>query len=771
MNLEPFKKLAESLSPVPVTVSGFAADGSRWFDADSAQTPPKELSKWLEHFVQGRGVSERGLSHRMGRSLTYVFPIRTEHSKELGGLLVMMAQGALYQLPPYEVVLDKLEPMLALLSREISSAGKNAAGQAVAASVVATPSAAEAEPARDAPTMLLNAAPLAAIIPKPETPAELPAARTDEQPLDALLATAQRDTECDIVVLFAPERGLTRFRSTGRFTTTDTVLIRNIVGSHLANAVRSRPVPLTVNKMRDQRSGKMVPYRFICASLRQGPKQIGTVVCVRRQEDEAFKGSHAAALEALLGSLTQQVVSHTDDTTGLLTRAAFELEAQRLLAVDENVSHCVVHLDVDRLHVVNDLFGFEVGNAVLRNIGTAIRNQSMANGGVACRLGGDEFAVLLINCRSDVAQTWATKLRANLAAMQMPAACSGLEVTSSVGVAESERGARVEHTLSAAESATKAAKDRGRNRIELFASNDASLMQRHEDVAIFRKLVDALKAGEFQLYAQPIVSLVEADPAPRYEILLRMLGQDGRVLAPRKFMSAATRYQLLPQLDRWVLAHTLDTLHPHVEALQAMRASFSVNLSGPTIAERSFSDVVRKALKSYSVPSSLVTFEITESAAIRSLPIATEFINDLCEIGCRFSLDDFGTGVSSLAYLKQLKVSTLKIDGSFIRDLNANTQSQTMVRAILDIARELGMETVAEFVETVELAARVAAMGVTYAQGYAFGVPQPLEDVLGDLLRRNNEMQDFWYAGQAKAGDHCPVQTGLSLQSILAKRA
>lgn len=761
MDLLPFKKLAEHLSPVPVAVSAFAIDGTRWFGPDSNIAPPKELAQWATRFDAPDASAENGLSHRMGRTLSYVFPLRKAHSRELMGVLVLVAKGVLYQLPPCELVRDKLEPMFDLLTRELCSSGKPAA-PAVA------PEPADADGARDGQTMLLQAG---GTTPAPGT-GDAEAMRADEQPLDALLATAQRDTDSSIVVLFAPERGLTRFRSTGRFTTTDSVLIRNIVGSHLTNAVRTRPVPLTVNKMRDQRSGRMVPYRFICASLRQGPKQIGTVVCVRRQDDDAFTGAHAAALEALLPLLTQQVVTHTDDTTGLLTRAAFELEAQRLLAPDPQNPHSIVHIDVDRLHVVNDLFGFEVGNAVLRNIGTAIRNQSMANGGVACRLGGDEFAVLLVNCRAETAHTWAKALRSNLAAMQMPAACSGLEVTTSVGVAESERGARVESTLSAAESATKAAKDRGRDRIELFASTDASLMQRHEDVAIFRKLVDALKAGEFQLYAQPIVSLVEADPAPRFEILLRMLGHDGRILPPRKFMSAATRYQLLPQLDRWVLSQTLNTLHPHVEALRDMRASFSVNLSGPTIAERSFSDVVRKALSSYEVPSSLISFEITESAAIRSMEVATAFINELSDMGCKFSLDDFGTGISSLAYLKSLKVSTLKIDGSFIRDLNANTQSQAMVRAILEIARELGMETVAEFVETVELAARVASMGVTYAQGYAFGMPRPLEDVLGDLLaRRSGDLQDFWYAGQAKEIDPISASSSISLKRPVSMSA
>jgi diguanylate cyclase (GGDEF)-like protein len=659
-------------------------------------------------------------------------------------LLVLLAEGALYQLPPYEVVHDRLEPMLTLLVRELRSAPKKS----------------DLEPQK---TMLLRALP-ASVALRAESPSDITSEilepRDAEQPLDAVLTAVQRGTECGIVVLFAPERGLTRFRSSGRFSTTDSALIKSIVSAHLTAAVRNRTVPVTINKMRDQKSGKMVPYRFICAALRQGPRQIGTVVCVRRQEDPAFEGDHAAALEALVTSITQLVVSHTDDTTGLLTRAAFELEAQRLLAVNERAPYSIVHLDVDRLHVVNDLFGFEAGNAVLRNIGIAIRRQPMLFGGVACRLGGDQFAIMLANTRSNVAQQWTQTLRSTLQTMAMPPACAGLEVTTSVGVAEAEPGTRIEQTLGAAESATKAAKDRGRDRVELFACDDASLMQRHEDVAIFRNLVGALKAGEFQLYAQPIVSLVEPDPAPRFEILLRMLGHDGRVLPPRKFMSAATRYQLLPQLDRWVLSETLATLQPHVESLTTLKASFSVNLSGPTLAEPQFADVVRKAFRSYAVPTSLVSFEITESAAMRSLEAASEFINEMREIGCRFSLDDFGTGVSSLAYLKSLKVSILKIDGSFVRDLTTNTQSQSMVRAILEIARDLQLETVAEFVESVELAARVAAMGVTYAQGYAFGKPRPLNDVLDDLLQRKSDLQDFWYAGQPAEGqDDAPAAT------------
>ena len=720
---------------MPVAVTGFLSNGTSIFSSQSAVPSHPDLPKWLAYFRSETGQRTASCTRRSGDELTYLFAIRDGQTNGLLGVLALTARGALYQLPPHEIIGDKIAPLLTLITLHLTEGSKAVLSD------------------REVHTMLVrtdkNAANATAMVPAVTRPAP-----RETMTLDQILAAAQRDTDSAIVVMFAAERGLIRFRSSGRFSTTDSALLKKIVSAHLAPAVQSRTTALVVNKMRDQGSGQMVPYRFLCVALMQGGVQIGTVVCVRRQDERTFTSANAAALDALQSALTQVVVDHTDDTTGLLTRAAFELEAQRLLALDERATHCAVHINVDRMHIVNDLFGFEVGNAILRNVGEAIRRQPMPSGGAACRLGGDQFAILLANCKVGDAQQWAVKLRELIATMPMPEACAGLEVTTSVGVAESEPDTRVEQTVSAAETATKAAKDRGRNRIELFTSNDVSLMQRHEDVAIFRKLVGALKAGEFQLFAQPIVSLVEPEPAPRFEILLRMLGRDGQIIPPRKFMSAATRYQLLPQLDRWVLSETLRLLSPHVAELSARDACFSVNLSGTTIAEPEFAQVVRKAIKGYEVPSSLVAFEITESAAIRSLDAAKRFINDLRALGCKFSLDDFGTGLSSLSYLKDLKVSTLKIDGSFIRDLAINPQSQTMVRAILEIARELQLETTAEFVETVDLASLVTSMGVTYAQGYAFGKPRPLTDVLKELLEGPKEDEAAWYSGQiAVVGD------------------
>ncbi len=735
MDLAPFKQLAISLSPVPAVVSGYLKDGARIFGSDDASPMPEHLPQWLKQFAGLSGRAPLGHVQRTGPILTYVFPLRSA-DHDLLGVLTLTAEGPTYQLPPHEVVADKLAPVLLLLARELAGAR----GQMPAE--------------RAAPTMLLPTRSSESI----PVPAPAPAELT----LEAVLANSQRQTNSSITVLFAPERGLIRFHSSGRFSTADSAVLKNIVSQHLTSALQNRTTPLVVNKMRDQASGKMVPYRFICAALLQGSRSIGTIVCVRRNTEVPFTPADVKALGTFTGELTQLLVSHTDETTGLPTRAAFEVGAQTLIADSQTDKFCIAFLNVDRLHVVNDLFGFEAGNAVLRNVGTAIRNHAFPRGSVCCRLGGDQFAVLLARCRVEQAQEWAQEFRDALAAMALPSACTGLEVTTSIGVAESDGERRLDQTLGAAESAAKAAKDRGRDRIEVFASNDASLIQRHEDVAIFRKLVGALKAGEFQLHAQPIVSLVEPHPAPRFEILVRMIGHDGRVILPRKFMSAATRYQLLPQLDRWVLAETLRTLAPHVARLTEMGACFSVNLTGPTITDSGFSQVVRSALTSYGVPASLICFEITESAAARSIETAERFVNEVREIGCKFSLDDFGTGVSALSYLKSLNVSTLKIDGSFVRDLATNPHSQAVVRAILEIARELKLDTVAEYVETMELAGRVTALGVTYAQGYAFGMPRPLNDVLAELLAKRLRGGEPWYAGDASQRNRATTAPALA---------
>jgi EAL domain-containing protein (putative c-di-GMP-specific phosphodiesterase class I) len=292
---------------------------------------------------------------------------------------------------------------------------------------------------------------------------------------------------------------------------------------------------------------------------------------------------------------------------------------------------------------------------------------------------------------------------------------------------------RLDHGLAAAEIACKAAKDRGRNRVEVYQDTDASIIRRRDDMLIIGRLRTALDEGRFQVFGQPITPLLLHEPTRRYEMLLRIIDENDALVLPARFMSAATRYQLLPQLDRCVIKHVLSKLQTARAIPGFVPVHASINLSGPTISEPAFMDWLLDAIKSSGVPGDWLSFELTETAAVGNLQRAQALIDQLGQIGCRFALDDFGTGLSSLAYLKTLNFSMLKIDGSFVRDLLVNERSASLVRAVAQLAGSMGIETVAEYVETSEICMRLIELRVQFGQGYALGRPTKLDRVLGLL--------------------------------------
>jgi EAL domain-containing protein (putative c-di-GMP-specific phosphodiesterase class I) len=258
-------------------------------------------------------------------------------------------------------------------------------------------------------------------------------------------------------------------------------------------------------------------------------------------------------------------------------------------------------------------------------------------------------------------------------------------------------------------------------------------MRRHTDVLVVQRLHEALAEDRFALFAQPILPLGTDGLEPRFEFLLRMVTETGELLPPDKFLSAAERYQLLPAIDRWVVKHSLQTLARHSSALRGRRMRFSINISGASIAADDFLEFLETQIAESGVPPEILCFELTETSAVSNLTRADRLMQRLRVLGCSFALDDFGTGLSSLVYLKSLPVSVLKIDGAFVRDAGVNQRTESMVRAIAQLAHTMGMETVAEYVETDELRSRMTALGVDFGQGFAIGRPLPVEDVLGDL--------------------------------------
>jgi Amt family ammonium transporter len=460
----------------------------------------------------------------------------------------------------------------------------------------------------------------------------------------------------------------------------------------------------------------------------------GFLVMFREEDAPNFDPRTERLVELLSRKTTATLQANFDALTSLLTRSAFETQVRALLAARREAKpDCVLYLDVDRLHVTNDNYGMHIGDEVIGKVAEVLRKKPRP-GALSARIAGDRFAVFLPDCSLEFAQQIADMLRRQCAEQTYVRGEGTVQVSVSVGVAQLPDSQNpLAHGLANAEIACKAAKDRGRNRTEIFQDADQSIMRRHTDVLIVQRLHAALAEDRFALFAQPILPLEADRAAPRFEMLLRMVAEDGELLPPEKFLSAAERYQLLPEIDRWVVKNSLAALASCAGVLEGGGMRFSMNISGPSIASEEFLEFLERSIRDSGVPPETLCFELTETSAVSNLARAERLMLKLRALGCSFALDDFGTGLSSLAYLRALPVSILKIDGAFVRDATGNERTESMVRAIAQLAHTMGMETVAEFVETDALRTRMASLGVDFGQGFAIGRPVPLAEVLGDL--------------------------------------
>jgi diguanylate cyclase (GGDEF)-like protein len=419
-----------------------------------------------------------------------------------------------------------------------------------------------------------------------------------------------------------------------------------------------------------------------------------------------------------------------DSLTELLNRASFEAElATAVASAKAGTHHALLYLELDQFKLVNDTCGHPAGDALLRRLAT-ILTDGVRRSDVLARIGGDEFAVLLRRCSIENAIETAEALRERIAAYRFSWYGQSLRITASIGVVEiTAESESVSTVLSAADVACFAAKELGRNRVHVCRGSAPPA--RCEEMRLVLRLARACEEGRFQVYFQPIVP-VSANPnePAHYELLLRMIDESGEVVSPGVFVPAAERYGLMPDVDRWIVRHTLAQL----AQLDDVRAPcmLAVNISGTSLSDDRFLDFVREELKISPPPPGSVCFEITETAAIANPAAVERFMRELRKLGCRFSLDDFGSGLSSFAYLKDLPVDFLKIDGRFIRNICADTVDDAMVEAIVRIGRAMGIKTVAEHVESEAAAERLAVLGVDYAQGYYYARPALVQR--GDLL-------------------------------------
>ncbi len=412
-----------------------------------------------------------------------------------------------------------------------------------------------------------------------------------------------------------------------------------------------------------------------------------------------------------------------DPVTGLVNRREFERLTDRLteLAQTTGGTHALAFIDLDQFKVVNDTAGHGAGDDVLRQVAGLLLSHVRSTDTLA-RLGGDEFGLLLPDCTLDRARATAQRLVDSLAHHRFLCDDRTFSIGASVGLVRVTVDSGGTSTLLAqADVACYAAKEAGRGRVRVYAGDDDSARERHAEILTAADLRRAIDQGRLRLVRQPIRSLGTASAeAQQYEVLVRMELADGRLALPCTFIPAAERFGLMLDLDRWVVSHALTAV-----ASWPASESIAINLSGLSLADLPLQRFIRERLAALHIGSGRVCFEITETAAIRNLPAALAFIEQLRRAGCVFALDDFGSGMSSFGYLKNLPVDYLKIDAFFVRDLEDPTH-EIMVRAIHELARALGIGTVAEGAETDELVARLRAIGVDRAQGWALGRPTAL---------------------------------------------
>jgi diguanylate cyclase (GGDEF)-like protein/PAS domain S-box-containing protein len=480
-----------------------------------------------------------------------------------------------------------------------------------------------------------------------------------------------------------------------------------------------RVITLAEGSVLINRSGTEVPIQDSAAPIRD---RIGNII-------GSVMVFHDVSKESRLFRKLSYQASH-DTLTGLINRREFE---NRLVAALDDAhdhpdrTHALLYLDLDQFKVVNDTFGHTAGDELLRQIAEVVQ-ANIRSTDIVSRLGGDEFGILLERCSEGRAMEVAEAIRGAVEAHRFNWQDAFTSARCSIGVViVSNESPDVASVMSSADVACYSAKDMGRNQIHLYQDSDASM--RHEEMKWVSRITSAVEEDRLELFYQPIVGIGKDNASSRghYELLLRMRDENGDLVGPDQFIPAAERYNLMSTLDRWVIRQALSQLADRNPEAEEAHYTLAINLSGTSLSEDRFLEYVINELKKQKLPHGAICFEITETAAISNLSRVIHFMQALKQLGCKFSLDDFGSGLSSFTYLKNLPVDYLKIDGQFIRHVVEDAVDETMVKAINDVGQAMGIETIAERVESKQVIDKLSELGVRYAQGFYIARPTSVQ--------------------------------------------
>jgi diguanylate cyclase (GGDEF)-like protein/PAS domain S-box-containing protein len=479
-----------------------------------------------------------------------------------------------------------------------------------------------------------------------------------------------------------------------------------------------RGLKLSGSILLKSRDGREYTIKESIAPIRTGNNNYGVVIVI-----------HNVSETQKMSRLIDYHTTH-DRLTGLYNRVKFN---EVMTVLMENVrndkkEHILCFLDIDSFRIINDSLGDIAGDELLRQV-TVILKQGIRNSDILARLGGDQFGLLLDSCPLSRAKLITDALRKKIKVFSFNWKGDTYKITISIGIVMINfLSDDVVGVLSAANVACCLAKKNGGNRIHIYSYEDEDLIRYHSEMFFLPQIARALEEGRFCLYHQKILPIGKTVANGNHsEILLRMLDENGNIIFPQRFIPAAERYNLMPQIDRWVIKKLFSSYKlKHGNSRKDNLMRYSINLSGLTLNDDKFLNFVIEQFNKYNVPPFSICFEITENAAILNLAKVTEFMKELKERGCYFSLDDFGSGWTSFSYLKHFPVDFLKIDGSFVKEIANDPRDFVIVKTINNLGHMMGLQTVAEYVENDIILEKIKDIGVNYAQGYGIAKPEPL---------------------------------------------
>ena len=421
-----------------------------------------------------------------------------------------------------------------------------------------------------------------------------------------------------------------------------------------------------------------------------------------------------------------------DSLTGLINRREFELQLQQTIQSTHRYdsSHSLCFLDLDKFKIINDTSGHAAGDEFLKQISKTIQSL-LRQTDILARLGGDEFAILLDGCSIHKAKVICNQIIKTIKDTRFSWGKNSFETGASIGIVPiTKLTASATEVMSSVDAACYEAKDKGRNRIQVFEPNNAEFVQHQIETSWIQKIKNAIIDNSFELYYQELENINPKYPTPKTIEILMRLNSQGKVISPDSFMPTAERYNLMPMIDEWVISNAFDFIQNYTETHNS-DIRVAINLSGQSLSEDSVLNLITNKLrKNKKLKKELICFEITETAAIANMSKAIEFIASVKQMGCNFSLDDFGSGLSSFSYLKNMPVDNIKIDGIFIREINTDPINKVFVESIHNISKIMGIKTTAEYVENEEVLNCIKNIGIDYAQGYYISKPRPVKILL-----------------------------------------